>query len=250
MRGSSGGKQFIIFNRSTGMNSLHTQLQPQPEHEEGAASADHASLSSTMLENMVFPYTLPALPYPLDALSPFISENTLRFHHGKHHQAYIDALNKAIDDTEFEAMPLKAMICAAAGKPQHAEIFNNAAQAWNHAFYWDSLTPQGGGEPAPVLRQMIEASFGSVEACKQALTEAALTQFGSGWAWLVLDGKKIGVMKTGDADNPLTRGMTPLLAIDVWEHAYYLDYQNRRKDHVAGVIEKLINWDFAAGNLA
>jgi superoxide dismutase, Fe-Mn family len=206
-------------------------------------------ISTTMLENMRFPYELPALPYARNALSPVISESTLRFHHGKHHQTYIDALNKAIDDTEFQAMPLKAMILAAAegGK---TEIFNNAAQAWTHAFYWDSLAPMGDGEPPPVLKQMIEASFGSIEACRQALVQAAVTQFGTGWAWLVLADKKISVMKTGGADNPLTSGMTPLLAIDVWEHAYYLDYQNRRKDHVTAVVEKCLNWNFAARNLA
>ena len=147
-------------------------------------------------------------------------------------------------------MPLKALIRATAGKPEQAAIFNNAAQAWNHAFYWDSLTPPGGGDPPPGLKQLIEAAFGSVAACKQALAEAALAQFGTGWAWLVLDGKKISVMKTDDADNPLTQGLTPLLAIDVWEHAYYLDYQNRRKDYVVGVVEKLLNWNFAAANLA
>ncbi|MDO9007158.1 MAG: superoxide dismutase [Thiobacillus sp.] len=203
-----------------------------------------------MLENMAFPYDLPALPYPQDALSPYISETTLRFHYGKHHQTYIDALNRAIDDTEFQAMPLKALIRATAGKAEQTALFNNAAQTWNHAFYWDSLAPAGGGEPPPALKRMIEASFGSVEACKQALSEAAMTQFGSGWAWLVLDGKKISVMKTNGADNPLTCDKTPLLAIDVWEHAYYLDYHNRRKDHVVSVIDKLLNWNFAASNLA
>lgn len=233
------------------MNFLHEPLQRPPLQEGGhpASLSDRAGVSTAMLEHMGFPYELPALPYALDALSPFISETTLRFHYGKHHQAYIDALNKAIDDTEFQAMPLKALIRATAGKPDQAALFNNAAQTWNHAFYWDSLSPEG-GEPPPALKRMIEASFGSVEACKQALTEAAVTQFGSGWAWLVLDGKTISVMKTGGADNPLTRGVTPLLAVDVWEHAYYLDYQNRRKDHVAGVIEKLLNWNFAASNLA
>jgi len=233
------------------MDFLHAQLQPSPLQEGGhsASSSDHAGVSTAMLEHMGFPYELPALPYALDALSPFISETTLRFHYGKHHKTYIDTLNKAIDETEFEAMPLRAMIRAAAGKLEHAAIFNNAAQAWNHAFYWDSLSPQGGGDPPPGLKKMIEASFGSVAACRQALAEAAVAQFGSGWAWLVLDGKTLSVAKTGNADSPLIHGLIPLLAIDVWEHAYYLDYQNRRKDHVAGVVEKLINWDFAAANL-
>ncbi|MHB1075359.1 superoxide dismutase [Thiobacillus sp.] len=221
-----------------------------PQHDFPSSTlATSGGISTAMLENMSFPYELPALPYAMDALSPVISENTLRFHHGKHHQTYIDALNKAIDDTEFQAMPIKAMILAA-GAGEKTEIFNNVAQAWNHAFYWDSLCEKGGGDPPPILKQMIDASFGSVEACRRELVHAAVTQFGTGWAWLVLDGKKISVMKTEDADTPLTFGMRPLLAIDVWEHAYYLDYQNRRKDHVAGVVDKLINWKFAAGNLA
>ena len=234
------------------MSSLHHQGQASPAQrgQPASAPAEHTGLSTAMLEGVGFPYALPALPYALDGLSPFISESTLRFHHGKHHQAYIEALNQAIDDTEFQPMPLKALIRATAGKPEQAAIFNNAAQAWNHAFYWDSLTPQGGGDPPPGLKQMIEANFGSVAACKQALAEAALAQFGTGWAWLVLDGKNISVVKTDDADNPLTQGLTPLLAIDVWEHAYYLDDQNRRKDYVVGVVEKLLNWNFAAGNLA
>ncbi len=234
------------------MRSPHIQrsICPEPGDFHSDVSLAPSWISTAMLENMRFPYELPALPYALDELSPFISENTLRFHHGRHHQAYIDALNQAIDDTEFEAMPLRALIRATAAKTGHAAVFNNAAQAWNHAFYWDSLRPPGGGEPPPVLRQMIEASFGSVAACKEALTDAAVTQFGTGWAWLVLEDGRIRVMKTGEADNPLTRAAIPLLAIDVWEHAYYLDYQNRRKDHVAGVVDHLLNWDFAASHLA
>ena len=217
---------------------------------QSAAPAESAGTCTFILENMRFPYVLPPLPYALNALSPFISEKTLRFHHGKHHQTYIESLNKAIDDTEFQAMPIKALILATAGKAGKTDLFNNAAQAWNHAFYWDSLSPHGGGEPPPALKQVIEASFGTVEACKRALAEAALTQFGSGWTWLVLDGEKIAVTKTANADTPLTTGMKPLLAVDVWEHEYYLDYQNRRKDYVAGVIDTLLDWNFAAANLA
>lgn len=207
-------------------------------------------IATAMLESMAFPYVLPVLPYPTGALSPVISERTLRLHYDNHHQAYIDALNRAIEGTEFQAMPLKSLIQATAGKPGLEVIFDNAAQAWNHAFYWDSLSPRGGGDPPAILKQMIEASFGSVEACRRALTEAAMARFGAGWAWLVLEGRKVSVVKTADADTPMIRGLVPLLAIDVWEHAYYLDYHNRRKDHVAGVIEDLINWDFAASNLA
>ncbi len=233
------------------MNPVHAQRQTRSMPQEGAtAEHQHQGISTAMLERMAYPYDLPALPYSMDALSPCISERTLRCHHGEHHKAYIEALNKAIGDTEYEAMPLKALILATAGKPGQSAIFNNAAQAWNHAFYWDSLAPEGGGEPPPVLKRMIEASFGSVEACRNALIKAATTQFGSGWAWLAQDGKKVTVLKTGNADNPMTRGMNPLLAVDVWEHAYYIDYQNRRKDHVDGVIYELLNWEFAASNLA
>lgn len=231
------------------MNPVSAQRQTGSMPEDVSA-AEHQGISTAMLESMAYPYDLPALPYSMDALSPCISERTLRCHHGEHHKIYIEALNNAIGDTEYEAMPLKALILATAGKPGQSVIFNNAAQAWNHAFYWDSLTPEGGGEPPPVLKHMIEVSFGSVDACRNALTKAATTQFGSGWAWLAQDGKKIVVLKADNADNPLTRGMTPLLAIDVWEHAYYIDYQNRRKDHVDGVINDLLNWEFAASNLS
>lgn len=232
------------------MNSVYAQREPQPMPQDEFL-VEHQGISTSMLESMAFPYDLPVLPYPMDALSPCISERTLRCHHGEHHKAYIEGLNEAIADTEYESMPLKELILATAGKPGQSAIFNNAAQAWNHAFYWDSLSPVGGGDPPPLLKRMIEASFGSVDACRNALIKAATTQFGAGWAWLVQDGKKkITVLKTGNADNPLTRGMTPLLAVDVWEHAYYIDYQSRRKDHVDGVIEDLLNWKFAASNLA
>ena len=199
--------------------------------------------------SMAYPYELPALPYSLDALAPAISEKTLSFHYGKHHQAYIEELNKAVEGTEFRDLPLEDIIRATAGKPDKRTTFNNAAQTWNHTFYWHSLKPGGGGEPPKNLKLMIEASFETVDACKAELAKAAITQFGTGWAWLVLNGQDISVINTDDADSPLTKGMKPLLTIDVWEHAYYLDYQNRRKDYVAAVIDKLINWGFAADNL-
>ncbi len=192
---------------------------------------------------------LPALPYPENALAPVISANTLSFHYGKHHKAYVDNLNKLVAGTEFAGLKLEKIITETAGKAEKAAIFNNAAQAWNHTFYWNSLKPNGGGEPPAALKQKIEASFGSVDACKKELVTAATTQFGSGWAWLVLDGDKLKVVKTGNADSPLTKGAKPLLTIDVWEHAYYLDYQNRRPDYVNAVLDKLINWDFAAKNI-
>ncbi|MDD5129365.1 MAG: superoxide dismutase [Candidatus Omnitrophica bacterium] len=194
-------------------------------------------------------YVLLPLPYAQNALEPVISENTISFHYGKHYKGYVDNLNKLVAGTELAGMSLEEIIIATSGKADKTAIFNNASQAWNHAFYWNSLAPEGGGEVPSTLKVKIEASFGSVDACKKELAAAATSQFGSGWAWLVLDGDKLKVVKTGNADSPLTKGMKPLLTIDVWEHAYYLDYQNRRADYVNAVIDKLINWDFAADNL-
>lgn len=193
--------------------------------------------------------TLLPLPYAQNALDPVISANTLSFHYGKHHKGYVDNLNKLLVGTEFTGFTLEKIITDTAGKADKTAIFNNAAQAWNHAFYWQSLSPKGGGEPPAKLKQKIEASFSTVDACKKELTNAATTQFGSGWAWLVLDGDKLKVLKTSNADSPLTKGLKPLLTIDVWEHAYYLDYQNRRADYVNAVLDKLINWGFAEDNL-
>jgi superoxide dismutase, Fe-Mn family len=195
------------------------------------------------------PFTLPALPYADNALDPVISANTLGFHHGKHHQAYVDNLNKAVAGTAFAGMPLEKIIAATFGLADKTAVYNNAAQHWNHSFYWRSLKPSGGGDPAGALKQKIEASFGSADACRKELLTAATTQFGSGWAWLAQDGDKLVVTKTGNADSPLSKNQRPLLAIDVWEHAYYLDYQNRRADHVTAVLAKLLNWNFAAENL-
>lgn len=194
-------------------------------------------------------YVLPALPFADDALDPVISAKTIGFHYGKHHKGYVDNLNKMVAGTEFAGLTLEALIRGTAGKADKIAIFNNASQAWNHTFFWNSLKAKGGGEPPALLKQKIEAAFGSVDGCKKELTTAATTQFGSGWAWLVLDGDKLKVVKTGNADSPLTTAMKPLLTIDVWEHAYYLDYQNRRADFVAAVLDKLINWEFAAANL-
>ena len=191
----------------------------------------------------------PPLPYAENALEPVISAKTISFHYGKHHKAYVDNLNKLIAGTEFEDLPLEEIIQKTAGKPEHSGIFNNAAQAWNHTFFWNSLKSDGGGKPSEVLVKRIEESFGSFDDFLKELTEAAKTQFGSGWAWLVLDGKKLRVMKTPNAETPLAMGLIPLITIDVWEHAYYLDYQNKRPDYVTTVLEKLINWEFATKNL-
>jgi Fe-Mn family superoxide dismutase len=195
------------------------------------------------------PVTLPPLPYEQSALQPVISANTLGFHHGKHHKTYVDTLNKLIGGTEFADMPLEKIVKATANQPDHADIFNNAGQAWNHNFYWRSMRPSGGGEPPAALKRLMESSFGSVDACKKELSKAAVGEFGSGWAWLAQDGDKLKIIKTGNANSPLTLGAKPLLTIDVWEHAYYLDYQNRRVDYVNALIDKLANWNFAAENL-
>jgi Fe-Mn family superoxide dismutase len=193
--------------------------------------------------------TLPPLPYADNALDPVISAHTLSFHYGKHHKAYVDNLNKLIAGTPLEGQSLEAIIKESAGKPDKAGVFNNSAQIWNHTFYWNSLKPNGGGTPPAALAKLIERDFGSLDNLKKELATAATTQFGSGWAWLASDNGKLVVTKTGNAELPLTRGQKALLTIDVWEHAYYLDYQNRRPDYANAVIDKLLNWQFAADNL-
>lgn len=194
-------------------------------------------------------YVLAPLPYADTALEPVISAKTLSFHYAKHHKTYVDNLNKLVAGTDLAGQSLEKIIAATAGQADKAGIFNNAAQVWNHMFYWHSLSPNGGGEPSGALKQKIEAAFGSVDNCKKELTTAALTQFGSGWAWLVLDGDNVAIAKTANADSPLTKNLRPLLTIDVWEHAYYIDFQNRRPDYVGSVLDKLINWEFAEANL-
>jgi superoxide dismutase, Fe-Mn family len=209
-----------------------------------------ATDKASMATQSMAPLSLPPLPYAENALEPVISAKTLSFHHGKHHRAYVENTNKLIAGTELADLPLDQIVTATAGKADRANIFHNAAQAWNHSFYWYCLKPNGGGEPPRALKQRMEEAFGSVDACKKELANNAITQFGSGWAWLVLDGSKLKVVKTANAETPLTQGLRPLLTIDVWEHAYYLDYQNKRADHVQAVIDKLTNWAFAAENLA
>jgi Fe-Mn family superoxide dismutase len=193
-------------------------------------------------------HALPPLPYAENALEPVISARTVSFHYGKHHKGYLDNLNKLVAGTKFADLSLEQIIAGSAGRPELSAIFNNSAQAWNHAFYWQSMSPSGGGHPPAALRQRIETSFGSVDGCRTELAKAAVSQFGSGWAWLVLDGDRIRVVGTANAEVPLTQGMKPLLVIDVWEHAYYLDHQNRRADYVQAVLDKLINWEFALQN--
>ncbi|MBU2226950.1 MAG: superoxide dismutase [Proteobacteria bacterium] len=193
--------------------------------------------------------TLPELPYAKDALAPVISANTLEFHYGKHHRAYVDNLGKLIAGTDLAEAPLEEIIRKTAGDPAKAGIFNNAAQVWNHSFYWQCLKAGGGGAPTGAVAPKIAAAWGSYEKFVEELKNAGVTQFGSGWAWLVLDGGDLKIVKTANADTPLARGQKALLTLDVWEHAYYLDYQNRRPDYLAAVIGRLINWDFVNANL-
>ncbi|MBW4491863.1 MAG: superoxide dismutase [Oscillatoria princeps RMCB-10] len=195
-------------------------------------------------------FTLPELPYAPTALEPYISANTFSFHHGKHHAAYVTNLNKLIEGTELADKSLEEIVLASAGDPSKAGIFNNAAQVWNHTFYWSSMKPGGGGAPTGALAEKISADFGSFDKFKEEFKNAGVTQFGSGWAWLVLDSGTLKVTKTLNAENPITKGQTPLLTMDVWEHAYYLDFQNRRPDYAQTFIDSLINWDFVAENLA
>jgi superoxide dismutase, Fe-Mn family len=193
---------------------------------------------------------LPPLPYPQNALAPSISENTLSFHYGKHHQTYLNNLIKLIPGTEFEKSSLEEIIKKTSGRTDQSAFFNNAAQVYNHSFYWKSMKPEGGGEPQGKILEKIVSSFGSYQKFAEAFSNAAATQFGSGWAWLVDDGSKLQIIKTPNAETPITTGAKPLITIDVWEHAYYLDYQNRRADYIKAFVEKLVNWDFAEQNLA
>jgi Fe-Mn family superoxide dismutase len=192
---------------------------------------------------------LPNLPYGKDALAPYISPNTLDFHYGKHHKAYVDNLNKLIAGTDLQEKPLEEIIKIAAKDSAKAGIFNNAAQVWNHSFYWQCLKKSGGGTPTGTIGTKINATWGSYDKFAEELKNAGVTQFGSGWAWLVLEGNQLKITKTANADTPIAHGQKPLLTIDVWEHAYYLDYQNRRPDYLSAVIQNLINWDFVNGNL-
>jgi Fe-Mn family superoxide dismutase len=195
-------------------------------------------------------FTLPPLPWAENALDPVISANTISFHYGKHHKTYVDNLNNLVKGTEYESAPLEKIINETAGKADKAGLFNNAAQVWNHTFYWNGLRPGGGGRPTGSVAQAIDAAFGSFDNFRKELAATSVSQFGSGWGWLVKDGASLKIVKTANAEVPFTKGQKPLLTLDVWEHAYYLDYQNRRAAHLDAVIDKLINWDFVAGNMS
>lgn len=210
----------------------------------GAMAALVASAASTAKgEKAMKEIELEKLPYAEDALAPVISANTVSFHYGKHHAGYVKTLNGLIAGTKYEGLPL-AEIVRAASMDGNAAVFNNAAQTWNHTFYWNTLAPEGkGGEPSTAFVQAVAAAFGSLEACKTALADAAVKRFGSGWAWLIVEGGKLAVASTPNAETPIVRtGATPLAVVDVWEHAYYLDWQNRRADHVKDVIGRLFSW--------
>lgn len=194
-------------------------------------------------------FELPPLPYKDDALAPVITANTIGFHYGKHHKAYADNLTRLAKGSEFESMSLEQVISTSWAKKNTA-VFNNAAQLWNHTFYWNSLRPNGGGKPTGKLAEKIDEAFGDFAQFKKAFADMTVSQFGSGWGWLVADKRgKLTVVKTKDAEVPMSDGFKPLLTIDVWEHAYYLDYQNRRAAYVDAVIDKLLNWEFATLNL-
>jgi Fe-Mn family superoxide dismutase len=197
------------------------------------------------------PITLPPLPWGESDLAPNLSQETISLHYGKHHKAYVDNANRMLANApDLAKLPLEEIVKATAGQADKKGLFNNTAQVWNHTFYWKSLHPKGGGQPTGKLLAMIQSDFGDFAKFKEELARAAVTQFGSGWAWVVVDGGKLKVEQTPNAENPLSSpGKKPLLTIDVWEHAYYVDYRNRRPDYVNAVLDKLINWEFAAANL-
>jgi Fe-Mn family superoxide dismutase len=198
---------------------------------------------------MLMTFTLPELPYAMNALEPHISARTLEFHHGKHHQAYVTNLNKLLEHSPLAGRSLEEIILASAKDPALAGVFNNAAQIWNHSFYWHSMKPGGGGAPTGRVAEKITKDFGSYDAFVEAFKNAGATQFGSGWAWLALEGDTLKVTKTGNADLPMAHGQKAILTMDVWEHAYYIDFQNRRPDYISTFLEKLVNWEFADANL-
>jgi Fe-Mn family superoxide dismutase len=200
-------------------------------------------------EDTIMAIQLSDLPYAKDGLAPYITANTLEFHHGKHHRAYVDNTNKLIAGTDLANESLETIVKKTIGDAAKSGLFNNAAQVWNHSFYWQCMKPNGGGKPTGKVADKINETWGSFDKFAEELKNAGVTQFGSGWAWLVLDGGKLKVTKTANADTPIAHGLKPVLTVDVWEHAYYLDYQNRRPDYLTTFIEKLINWDFVKANL-
>ena len=196
------------------------------------------------------PFQLPPLPWSENALDPVISSRTIGLHYGKHHRAYVNKLNELVAGTPLAGMPLERVIQESAGGGDKQKIFNNAAQIWNHTFFWNCLRPGGGGKPSGEVAQRIESDLGGYDRFRQQFADAAVNCFGSGWAWLVDRGGKLEIVATSNAGTPITQGATPLLTIDVWEHAYYVDYENRRPDFVNAVIDKLLDWEHAQKQLA
>lgn len=194
-------------------------------------------------------FSLPELPYANDALAPHISEETISYHYSKHHSSYVNKLNDMIEGTDHANHSLEEIILETSKNADKQGIFNNAAQVWNHTFYWHSMKPSGGGNPSGLIESKITEDFGSVEEFNKQFSAAGGAQFGSGWAWLVLNNGKLEIVKTPNAENPITEGKTPLLTMDVWEHAYYIDYRNSRPDYMNVFLESLVNWDFANRNL-
>ncbi len=240
LAGASGvGLSAALAPSASGLHEASRAIFAEP------TSSLHPSMSTKTAV-----HSLPPLPYAESALEPMMSAKTFSFHYGKHHKAYVDNLNKLLEaEPELAALELEALVQKVAGQSAKAAIFNNAAQVYNHTFFWNSMRPSGGGKPSGALLQKLEASFGDFEKFKSAFAEAAKTQFGSGWAWLIEDGGKLAVAKSSNADTPMAQNKRCLLALDVWEHAYYLDYQNRRPDYVTTFLDKLVNWEFAAQNL-
>jgi superoxide dismutase, Fe-Mn family len=210
--------------------------------------ADAAESPSGLAYGTNIVFQLPPLPYAEGDLAPDISAQTMHVHYGKHHQAYVDNLNKFLVGSPWVGLPLEKVVSESALAADKT-VFNNAAQVWNHSFFWKSMKPAGGGKPSGPLLELIEKSFGSYEAFRTQFLAAALAQFGSGWVWLVKEGDNLAIVKTSNADTPIAHGQTPLLTCDVWEHAYYLDYQNRRKEFVEAFLNRLVNWDFAASQM-
>lgn len=209
-----------------------------------------AVIAAPRIGRAATPHELPALPYAETALEPVISSRTIGFHYGKHHKGYVDTLNKLLADApDLAELPMPELIKTATANPNRTAIFNNAAQVWNHTFYWHSMRPGGGGQPTGKLKEKIDSDLGGYDKFREEFKKAAMTQFGSGWAWLIVKDGKLAITKTANAGTPVEQGLGALITIDVWEHAYYLDYQNRRADYVDAWLDKLVNWEFAAKNL-
>ena len=194
-------------------------------------------------------FELPSLPYASDALAPYMSSETLDFHHGKHHQTYVTNLNNLVKDTDMQDSSLEEIVVKSSKDPSMAGIFNNAGQHWNHILFWQCMKPNGGGSMPSELESRITSDLGGIDQFKEAFIQAGITQFGSGWAWLAIDNGKLVVTKSQNASNPLVDGMKPILGCDVWEHSYYIDYRNKRPDYLKAFLDSMVNWEFVASQL-